>query len=497
MLKIVNLCVTDENKNKFLFIKRNKPPFAGYFGMMGGKVKNEEDISVAASRELMEESGISSKGEFLGKCNEKIIEQDNIIGEFEIYFYHFNIPENINFNSSHEGEVKWISREEFEKVKLIPSDPLMIDCFFKNQSKEVNSIIIKDGDEYIQERFEEIKNENTIVEEIRRYVEEECKKPTSKYGYEPYFAHFIPVYKNAKLLAEKENADLEIVELAALLHDVGSIIYGRENHHITSSEIAEKKLKELNYPVDKIEKVKHCILAHRGSHDISRDTIEAQIIVDADAMSHFDNIGGPLKAAMVYEGLGQLEASKSVKEKLERSYNKLSKDAKEIIKPKYEAAMLLLSQDNNFKKNENKKVGVGVGVILLRDGKVLLGKRHEDNSISKSVLGGEGSWTFPGGKLEYGESFEDAGIRETLEECGIKINNINVMCVNNDKNEKAHFITVGLFCDDYSGVEKVMEPSKIVEWKWFSLNDLPEKLYFPTEKMIENYKNNKFYLGGK
>lgn len=182
-----------------------------------------------------------------------------------------------------------------------------------------------------------------ITEEIRKFVEEECKKPTSKYGYEPYPAHFVPMARNAKILAEKLNADKEIVELAAWLHDIGSIIYGRENHHITGAEIAEKKLRELKYPEDKIRKIKNCIIAHRGSENIKKESIEAQIIADADGMATFDRIEGIFMAAFIYEKLGQVESRKSVKEKLINSYNKLSPEAKEIIKPKFDAAMLLLS----------------------------------------------------------------------------------------------------------------------------------------------------------
>jgi uncharacterized protein len=181
-----------------------------------------------------------------------------------------------------------------------------------------------------------------LIEEVREFVETECKKPTSHYGYEPYIFHFAPVVKYAMLLAEKLNADAEIVEIAAWLHDIGSIIEGRDNHHIAGADIAERKLKELNYPEEKIERIKHCILAHRGSQNLKRESTEAQIIADADAMSAFDNIGGIFKAAYTYENKNQLEGNQEVRRKLINSFNKLSPEAKEIIKPKYDAAMLLL-----------------------------------------------------------------------------------------------------------------------------------------------------------
>jgi len=188
--------------------------------------------------------------------------------------------------------------------------------------------------------------EKDIAEKIREFVEGECKKPTSKYGYEPYQNHFVPVARYAEILAEKLNADKEIVKIAALLHDVGSIIHGRKDHHITGAKIAEKKLKELGCAKEKIEKIKQCILSHRGSKDIKRETTEAQIIADADTMSNFDNLSGIFKAAFIYENKDQQEAQKSVRQKLINSFNKLSSEAKKIIKPKYDAAMLLLGRGN-------------------------------------------------------------------------------------------------------------------------------------------------------
>lgn len=183
-----------------------------------------------------------------------------------------------------------------------------------------------------------------IIEQIKNFVEEECKKPTSKYGFEPFFYHFLPAVEYAGQLSDKLGADKEVVLIASLLHDIGSIVNGREDHHITGSEIAEKKLKELNYPAEKIELIKKCIINHRGSLDNNRESLEEKIVADADAMSNFNNISGIFKAAFIYEGKTQGEAKESVKQKLNNKWNKLHfEDSKEIIKPKYEAVMLLLN----------------------------------------------------------------------------------------------------------------------------------------------------------
>ena len=143
---------------------------------------------------------------------------------------------------------------------------------------------------------------------------------------------------------------------------------------------------------------------------------------------------------------------------------------------------------------EKKKVGAGVGVMIMRDEKVLLGKRNPDHKKAGSNLCGEGTWTMPGGSIEYGESFEEAGIREVFEETGLRLEKIKVICINNDKNEHAHFVTVGLFSDEFEEEPSATAPDEITEWKWFDLDNLPTPLYFPSVKILENYKQGKFYI---
>ncbi len=187
--------------------------------------------------------------------------------------------------------------------------------------------------------------ENNIVEEVRKFVEGECKKPGAKYG-PAYEGHFVPMHKRAIELAKKWGADLEIVEIAAWLHDIGSTIDGRENHHITGAKIAERKLIEWDYAFEKIEQIKYCILHHRGSVGDNGKTIESRVIIEADALSNFDNIGGIFEAALVYEGLHQQDASKSVLTKLKNKYDQLSLEAKELVKLKYEAVLVLFGDED-------------------------------------------------------------------------------------------------------------------------------------------------------
>ena len=140
-------------------------------------------------------------------------------------------------------------------------------------------------------------------------------------------------------------------------------------------------------------------------------------------------------------------------------------------------------------ENKQQVVRVGFGVMILKDNQVLLGKRHDDSVKADSALHGEGTWTMPGGKLHFGQSFESEAHREVLEETGIDVDKgkLKLISLANDVVEDAHFVTIGFLCRDFSGEPKVMEPDEITEWQWFGLDDLPGKIYFPSEKVLKNY----------
>ncbi|MFH1316575.1 MAG: NUDIX domain-containing protein [Candidatus Woesearchaeota archaeon] len=144
---------------------------------------------------------------------------------------------------------------------------------------------------------------------------------------------------------------------------------------------------------------------------------------------------------------------------------------------------------------EDKKMGIGCCVILLKDEKVLLGKRHDDAEKADSALHGEGTWTLPGGKIDFGESFEQAAFRESIEETGVKIDKdkLRLISLTNDIVEDAHFVTIGFLSEDFEGDVKVMEPDEITEWKWFDLNELPKPMFFPAEKALKNYIDKEVY----
>jgi len=139
--------------------------------------------------------------------------------------------------------------------------------------------------------------------------------------------------------------------------------------------------------------------------------------------------------------------------------------------------------------SSEKKPGVGVGVMILKDNKVLLGKRHSDPEKADSELHGENTWTMPGGKLHFQEELEQAAFREVLEEAGIEVDKekLKIISVTNDKTKDAHFVTIGFLCQDFKGAARVMEPDEIIEWRWFDLDNLPDYIFPPSEKILKKF----------
>lgn len=144
---------------------------------------------------------------------------------------------------------------------------------------------------------------------------------------------------------------------------------------------------------------------------------------------------------------------------------------------------------------KDKHIGTGCGVMVFNDkNELLLGLRGEDEVLADCELHEEGTWSMPGGNVEYGETFEEAGIREAKEEADIDLKDLVVFCVQTDKNEYAHYVSVGMYAKGFSGTPKVMEPDVIVKWEWFSLDNLPKNIFSPSKKTIDCYLQKKFYI---
>jgi uncharacterized protein len=132
---------------------------------------------------------------------------------------------------------------------------------------------------------------NEILEKIKKEVEQKLSGINSCHELE----HTERVYNLAMHIGKKEGADLEILGLAAILHDVArkeqDESNGKIDHAERGAEIAKEILKKYNFSNDKIEKITHCIKAHRYRNEIVPETLEAKILYDSDKLDAIGAIG--------------------------------------------------------------------------------------------------------------------------------------------------------------------------------------------------------------
>lgn len=192
-----------------------------------------------------------------------------------------------------------------------------------------------------------------IVEKMRQEIIdrsarfEELTKGT-KDEYNIYWEHIQYVYKYVVMLSKDKNVDGEVLELAALLHDISmtDMSLDRSRHNEYGAGIAEQLLRESNYPEDKTQLVKRCILNHSKRRQQYRSTEEEQILVDADGLSHFDVVKTLYSLPSKVMGLNEEDSVRFVQDKLTGDYNELSDDLKYLVKEKYDRIMAAKCEDD-------------------------------------------------------------------------------------------------------------------------------------------------------
>jgi len=136
-------------------------------------------------------------------------------------------------------------------------------------------------------------------------------------------------------------------------------------------------------------------------------------------------------------------------------------------------------------KNLKKYIKVGVGAIIIKNGKTLLTKRK----------GSHGADTYGslGGHVEFGESLQEAVKREAMEELGIEIYNLKfVSCINMIAYDK-HYVGITFSAQIKAGKPTIMEPDKIESLDWYDLDNLPKPLFHPVQVALELYKSDEHY----
>ena len=121
---------------------------------------------------------------------------------------------------------------------------------------------------------------------------------------------------------------------------------------------------------------------------------------------------------------------------------------------------------------------VGVGVMVMKHGEVLLGRRRGSH--------GAGEYAWPGGHLEAGERLAECAAREVAEETGMQIGAIRFLRVLNTLHyAPRHYLDIALIAEWAGGEPEVREPDKVDGWAWYALDALPSPLFHMVPTAIE------------
>src|SRR5262245_35158791 len=123
---------------------------------------------------------------------------------------------------------------------------------------------------------------------------------------------------------------------------------------------------------------------------------------------------------------------------------------------------------------------VGVGCIVIRDGQILLIRRQRNH--------GAGTWSPPGGHLDFGETPAECAARETREESGVgvAVSDGDFLAVTSDiyTDVGRHYITIWMLGAADDSTPSVQDREEIADVGWFPLTDLPQPLFLSLEHLL-------------
>jgi len=134
-------------------------------------------------------------------------------------------------------------------------------------------------------------------------------------------------------------------------------------------------------------------------------------------------------------------------------------------------------------------VRVGCVVMIVRDGKVLLGERGDSCETAQGVL------AYPGGRMDYGNTPKQSASREVFEETGIVIPEDRLVFLRyvNEffPEEQKHYVSLVFMAESPAsdGPAINTEPDKCKGWGWYDPDEIPKNVFWAVKESIEMYKN--------
>jgi 8-oxo-dGTP diphosphatase len=127
----------------------------------------------------------------------------------------------------------------------------------------------------------------------------------------------------------------------------------------------------------------------------------------------------------------------------------------------------------------NQEPKVGVAIIITKNDQVLMMKRKGVHGI--------GTWSTPGGHLDFGETPEQCAAREAKEEVGLDVVDIRFRAVTNDIFDKTgkHYITIWMEGNSISNEPVIAAEDEVAEIGWFVWDSLPQPLFLSLENLLK------------
>ncbi len=136
LMAVATVIVQDD---KILMFQRKKEPFYGYWGFQGGKVSFSEYILECATKEILEETGLTCDVELKGLFSSKTFNNNTLSYNHQLFIVKATNPKGKLQEETREGANKWFTRSEIENLKILPNIPQLIEIAFSDSFKWVEA----------------------------------------------------------------------------------------------------------------------------------------------------------------------------------------------------------------------------------------------------------------------------------------------------------------------------------------------------------------------